>query len=129
MKRRQTFFALLLGGLMAASPAFARSLAENIARQLSGQGFSNVQIEGTWLGRSRITGTRNGESREIVVNPNTGEILRDLWLNDKGQVRAAEIDVEDDGTDDSSDSDKGEGEGGKDSDGDSGDGDGDGDGD
>ena len=85
--------ALVLGGLMAAWPAFAQNLAEDIARQMRQQGFLDVGIERTWLGRTRITGTRDGGSREIIANPNTGEILRDLWLDAQGQVRAADIDL------------------------------------
>jgi len=103
MRRRQTFLLLALGGLLAASPIFARTIAEDIARQLSQQGFSDVQVEGTWLGRTRIIGNRRGETREIVVNPNTGEVLRDLWLDAKGQVKAADIDIEDDDRDGVSD--------------------------
>ena len=85
---------LVLGGLMAASPACAQSVSSEIVRQMSRQGFGNVIVEKTWLGRTRITGTRAGGSRKIIVNPKTGEILRDLWLNAQGQVRAADIDPE-----------------------------------
>jgi hypothetical protein len=51
-------------------------------------------VEKTWFGRNRITGTRDCGSREIIVNPKTGEILRDFWLNARGRVRAADIDPE-----------------------------------
>ena len=96
---------LVLGGLLAALPASAKGLADEIARQMAQQGFQNIGIEETWLGRTRITGIRNGGSREIIVNPNTGEILRDLWLNAQGQVRAADIDLDlvDDAADDAAD--------------------------
>ncbi len=87
--------ALVLGGLIAASPVFADGLADKIARRMVQLGFGDVQVEGTFLGRARITGTRAGVSREIIVNPNTGEILRDLWLGADGQVRAADIDTDD----------------------------------
>ncbi|MGL6209476.1 MAG: hypothetical protein ACRC14_06565, partial [Paracoccaceae bacterium] len=55
-----------------------------------------VQVERTLLGRERITGARGGGSREIIVNPNTGEILRDLWLNSDGEVKGAGILSDDD---------------------------------
>ena len=84
-----------MGGFLAAFPAHAQGLAEDFARQMARQGFVNIETEATWLGRTRITGTRNGGSREIIVNPNTGEVLRDLWLNSDGQVRAADIDFDD----------------------------------
>ena len=92
----QKLLALVLGGLMAASPVFAGGLADKIAQKMTQLGFSGVRVEETFLGRARITGTRAGVSREIIVNPNTGEILRDLWLNSDGQVRAADIDIDDD---------------------------------
>lgn len=112
MTTRRKILALVLGGLMAALPASAKGVADEIARQMSRQGFRNISIEETWLGRTRITGTRNGGSREIIMNPKTGEILRDLWLNAQGQVRAADIvlgddakteDATDDATDDARD--------------------------
>ena len=100
MMTRMTFLTLFLGGLLAALPAFAQGDAEEIARQMAKQGFANISIEETWLGRTRIIGTRSGGSREIVLNPKTGEILRDLWLNAKGEVRAADIDFDEDGAED-----------------------------
>jgi len=100
--------ALLAGAMVLCSPAHARALAEDIAAQLRSQGFSAVTIQRTLLGREQITGARNGGSREIIVNPNTGEILRDLWLNSDGKVQAAGIlsrpdEPEDDPADDPAD--------------------------
>ena len=81
MKRR-----VFLVGLAAAStlvvvagPGMAASYAEDIIAQLTKLGFSNISDETTWLGRIKIVATRSDGIREIVLNPRTGEILRDVW--------------------------------------------------
>lgn len=87
MNKRQ-----LLAGLVAtlaaqtllALPAFAASYVDQILAQLRAQGFENIEVETTWLGRARIAAVRGGVNREIVVNPTTGEVLRDLWLSASG---------------------------------------------
>jgi hypothetical protein len=78
MKRRHFLF-LAASGL--ASPVAARSAsyADDVVAQLTRQGFAVLTTESTWLGRVRITAQRNGGLREIVLNPRTGEILRDIW--------------------------------------------------
>lgn len=91
MLNNPKLLALVFAGILAAHPAFSDNYADEIALQMARQGFADVAVDGTWLGRVRVTGTRNGTVREIIVNPNTGEILRDLWLNDEGQVIAADI--------------------------------------
>ncbi len=90
MKRRH----VLAGGiaafavqLAAAAPVFAATYLDQIVSQLQGQGFTDIEIENTWLGRTRIQAKRGDVDREIVLNPNTGEILRDLWLSSTGDAR------------------------------------------
>ena len=68
--------------------AAAQSVQDHIVRQLREQGFRITEIAPTWLGRVRIVSTRNGLERELVFVPNTGEILRDYWID---------VDDEDDG--------------------------------
>ena len=80
MKRRlflTTGCAALLA-LATALPAMAGSLPDEIVRQLRNQGFRNIRVSRTWLGRTRILAFRGEIRREIVVNPRTGEILRDF---------------------------------------------------
>jgi hypothetical protein len=87
MKRRQILVgvAALMGAQVAAClPAFAATYAEQIVAQLSSQGFRHIETNRTLLGRIRISADRNDTSREIILNPNTGEILRDLWLSKSG---------------------------------------------
>jgi hypothetical protein len=70
----------LVAGAMGATPAFADVFAANIVAQLQSQGFTSISRERTWLGRTRIVAEGEQGQREIIVNPNNGEILRDLWL-------------------------------------------------
>lgn len=52
--------------------------------QLREQGFTRIQITRTLLGRSRIVATSKTLTREIVINPATGAILRDYWIEKSG---------------------------------------------
>lgn len=70
----------LVAGLLGSAPAFADTIADTIVNELKSQGFDAVSTERTWLGRTRIVASGSAGEREIIVNPNTGEILRDLWL-------------------------------------------------
>lgn len=85
MMGRKKFVGALVVGAMGAAPAMADVFSENIIQQLEQQGFKSISTERTWLGRTRITAEGDDGQREIIVNPNTGEILRDLLLaTDRG---------------------------------------------
>ena len=66
-----------------ASPVAAEDAGQRVqdamVAQLSSQGFSHIRISNTILGRVRIFATKPGMTREIIINPRTGEILRDYW--------------------------------------------------
>jgi len=64
--------------LLGASAVAAETVTESIVQQLSNQGYAQITISRTLLGRSRIVAVSPTKNREIVVNPRTGEILRDL---------------------------------------------------
>ncbi len=83
MMARIVMGALVVGAL-GGSPALAEGYADSIVRQLEAQGFTRIETEQTWLGRTRIVAEGSQGQREIIVNPNTGEILRDLWLAQNG---------------------------------------------
>ena len=83
-----------------ATPGFSQDYEADIMAQLQGQGYQGITLSHTWLGRTRIVAMLNGDLREIVFDPNTGEILRDLSRlavadagadsdNDGGQVASA----------------------------------------
>ena len=59
----------------------AQSVQDSIISQLQAQGFDNFSLNRTWLGRVRVVSYRDGLRRELVFNPQTGEILRDYWRN------------------------------------------------
>lgn len=107
MRRRQLLIGLAaVAGthLCTGNAALAAGFADQIVAQLRKQGFGNIVVERTWLGRTRILAERSDARREIILNPSTGEILRDLWLSKSGApVQGARIsdDDDDDGEDNS----------------------------
>lgn len=83
---RAPLFALAL--VAAQSPAHAQTgSAEAQAEEavaaprvalLEREGYSDIRVEWTWLGRLRIVAWLDGQRREIILHPTTGEVLRDL---------------------------------------------------
>lgn len=57
--------------------AAAQSVQDQIVTQLRDQGFEEISLNRTWLGRVRVIALRDELRRELVFNPQTGEILRD----------------------------------------------------
>ena len=53
------------------------TVREFYVRELREDGYDNIRISRTFLGRLRFTGSQPGRRREIVVNPSNGAILRD----------------------------------------------------
>lgn len=80
------FLASLGAGLGAGAPAFAADYTDTVIAELQSQGYGRIETEVTWLGRVRIVARRDEGSREIILNPRTGEILRDLWLLSTGEA-------------------------------------------
>ena len=81
------------------SPAWGSDLVTSVTRQLLKQGYSDISTSQTWLGRTRIIAIGDDSRREIIVNPRTGEILRDFWQD---------LDDSDDDDDDDDDKDDSE---------------------
>ena len=50
-----------------------------VISQLRQQGYEDIRIGRTFLGRTRIIARSATVRREIILNPRTGEILRDYW--------------------------------------------------
>lgn len=46
--------------------------------ELEAEGYRDILVRWTWLGRLRIVAWREGQRREIILHPTTGEVLRDL---------------------------------------------------
>ncbi|MEM6372012.1 MAG: hypothetical protein AAF727_04445 [Pseudomonadota bacterium] len=72
---------LALVAVLAVLPASAGPIEDSIVRQLREQGFEQIEVRRTLLGRSRIVARSASLYREIVINPVSGEILRDFWRN------------------------------------------------
>ena len=77
MKQLVYAFLLCMALLLLPDPAQAGEVEEAIISQLQDQGFHDIEVSRTFLGRSRIKAERGDLEREIVVNPRTGVILRD----------------------------------------------------
>lgn len=127
--------ALSLAIVLSLGPAPARAAPDvtaSVVRQLREQGYRNIAIERTFLGRDVVTARGRTHDREIVIDPRSGVMLRDLvrqhggaggaslpiigGTDDRGSDgsrRGSDDDDDDDSDDDSSGS--GSGHGGSDS--------------
>lgn len=63
--------------LVLALPALADGVEDSVVADLRQQGYTGITTSHTWLGRLRVVAMQDGARREIVINPYTGEILRD----------------------------------------------------
>lgn len=77
MSRIRSLLCMFL--LFLAAPVHAQSLIDQITSQLRAQGYSKIEVSQTILGRARIEAKSRDWEREVIVNPRTGEILRDYW--------------------------------------------------
>lgn len=96
MKRRTLLFAIAIATLALAGPATAATLIDKVVAQLRQQGYNEIEVSRTWLGRSRIVATSPANRREIIVNPRTGEILRDYWEQHSGAAGGSIYDPDED---------------------------------
>lgn len=76
----------LVAGAMGTTPVLADVYERTIVEQLEAEGFRSISTERTWLGRMRIVAENGEGQREIVINPNNGEVLRDLWMAEGGDT-------------------------------------------
>ncbi len=74
---KRLFFVLFLSVAPVATFAQDSSVRDKIITILREDGFSEVRISRTLLGRMRFVAENAEQRREIVVNPATGVILRD----------------------------------------------------
>ncbi len=95
MNRRQFLFIGTAAALVPGA-AFAKDFADKIVRRLRKQGYTDITSSRTFLGRVRIVAWRGGESREIILNPYTGEILRDVWTAADGRLVPGTLEGDDD---------------------------------
>lgn len=97
MRKSLILFGLL--GALSALPVGAQSLENQLLSQLQAEGYSEIDMRRTLLGRLRITALTETHEREIVINPRTGEVLRD-YVEEREDESWFESDDEDDSDDD-----------------------------
>lgn len=119
---RRRFLALSTAALAVAGPAVAQDVVAEIRQTLERRGYNDITVSRTWLGRSRILASGPKGTREIIVNPATGEILRDLTTR-SGAARSSgdllgEDDTDSGGSGSSAGDESGDDRGGDDSGGD-----------
>ena len=108
MKRRSFLLMTSAAGASVAFPAYA-DYVNSVRDQLRQQGYRQISVSSTMLGRTRIVAKSKTGTREIIMNPRTGEILRDLWSSAQGSsgpsIVGSDADDPDDGQDDARDDD------------------------
>lgn len=72
--------AIVLALVLSASQAFAQNFEAAVIARLQAEGYVQITTTTTILGRVRIVALGSNGQREIVLNPRTGETLRDVWL-------------------------------------------------
>ena len=82
--------------MLVPAAALANDIERRITRTLAREGWTDIQVSRTFLGRLRITARKRDARREIIVNPRTGEILRDLLVYGSGSVGSVLTDSRDD---------------------------------
>ena len=87
---RNLAFVTALAALLAAAPVAAQPAADRVVSQLAAQGYDEIEVGRTLLNRIRIVAESADEWREIIVDPRTGEILRDLWRMKSGATGAGD---------------------------------------
>lgn len=83
---RRSFLLGLGSGVALAGRAAAATFQDAVVAQLRDQGYSQIVVERTWLGRIRIMAVLGDTRREIILNPRTGEVLRDVVFSGNGAV-------------------------------------------
>ena len=96
---RRFFLTVAVSVFAGVAPVWAGSFQDKYVDQLKKQGFVDLQISRTWLGRTRITASSKTHQRELIFNGRSGEILRDYLEEKSGGARAIQLlDPEDGGT-------------------------------
>lgn len=93
---RRTFLSLTSAAVLGlAGPAHA-DFVDQVREQLAAQGYKQITVTRTMLGRSQLVASGKTGRREVILNPRTGEILRDVWVASDGSSGPSIIGSEDD---------------------------------
>lgn len=88
MNRRMLAFTLIAALCALTMQAAAQTTADQLIRRLRAEGFDEIEMSRTLLGRVRITAEGPPGEREIILNPASGTILRDYYDRDDDADRA-----------------------------------------
>ncbi len=83
MNRRKFLVLVTAFSLAGTMPAWADK-QDDIIERLVEAGFSQIEVTRTLLGRIRIVAIKGNIRRELVINPRTGESLRDVTVVAEG---------------------------------------------
>lgn len=90
MKRtRAIIVGAALAGLTTPAMAADWGAADTVIQRLISEGYTQIRIDRTWLGRIQIEARGAGGEREVIVNPRTGEILRDYLYRESDEDKGA----------------------------------------
>jgi hypothetical protein len=84
MIRRTFLRRLFLAAAGVAAGAVRADPVDDITAEIRDQGFRITRVQRTLLGRVRIIGLSDDYRREVVIDPTTGEIRRDLLIPRRG---------------------------------------------
>ena len=70
-------FLLILCLSLAPVAAVAQTIEEQLTDQLIAQGYDDITFSRTLLRRLRVVAISETDERELILNPTTGQILRD----------------------------------------------------
>jgi hypothetical protein len=95
---RRDFILLTTAAVFVPAIAVAGPFEDALITMLRAQGYTAFRTSKTWLGRSRITAISGTYRREIILNPKTGEVLRDFWevIGANGESESGLFDPDDD---------------------------------
>ena len=88
MNRRSFLVAAAAFAALPATAALAdEDYVKDIVAFLETQGYADISVSRTLLGRVRIIAVNSKGKRELICNPRTGEILRDVIITADGDMR------------------------------------------
>ena len=77
-RRLARFVPLALGALVCSASASLAETQDEVVAQMKAEGYNSIDVSTTWLRRVRIVGEGAPGSREVVIDPRNGEVLRDF---------------------------------------------------
>lgn len=113
MKRLRLILAAIAFVALPVQAALA-DYVQDLVAVLEDQGYREVSVERTLLGRTRILAVGKNGTRELILNARTGEVLRDIWIDRGGRSLPSELAAGDQSSDDGGHDHEDNGDGGDD---------------